>query len=96
MPKVNTVTSLEQAPQEERRSRFIIYTISMVIRFACVASVVFTTGIWQWICGIGAVFLPYFAVVIGNNVGPKKQQTAQAVKVEALKIDVAKHIKELE
>lgn len=92
MSKINAVTSIEESPEVERRRRFLIYTISMVIRFACVVLVVFTGGIWQWIFGLGAVFLPYFAVVIGNNSGGQSGHTA--VRVEPLAIDVASHLKD--
>jgi len=69
MAKTHSVTSLPEAPEVERRKRIIIYSISMSIRFVCVALIVFTGGIWQWIFGFGAIFLPYFAVVVANNVG---------------------------
>jgi predicted tellurium resistance membrane protein TerC len=94
MSKINTVTSIEESPEVERRRRFLIYTVSMVIRFASVVLVVFTTGIWQWIFGLCAVFLPYFAVVIGNNSGGPAKSTKTAVRIEPLAIDVASHIKE--
>lgn len=96
MSNTHVVTNLEQSPQEERKRRFVIYTISMIIRFACVASVVFTSGVWQWICGIGAVFLPYFAVVVGNNVGAKTHKQAQVVVAKKLQIDVGEHLKEMQ
>jgi hypothetical protein len=95
MPKNQTVTSIDEAPEIERRRRFITYTISMLIRFACVVLVVFTTGIWQIVFGLGAVFLPYFAVVLGNNVGGQSKETHTAAKVQPLSINVADHIKDL-
>lgn len=94
MSKINAVTSIEESPEVERRRRFLIYTISMIIRFACVVLVVFTGGIWQWIFGLGAVFLPYFAVVIGNNSGGQLQSGHTAVRVEPLAIDVSSHLKD--
>ena len=94
MSKVNAVTSIGQAPEEERARRFVIYTISMIIRFGCVVLAVFTTGLLQWIFGLGAVFLPYFAVVIGNNSGGQSKSSAEAVKVEPLAIDVSKYIRD--
>lgn len=93
MSKINAVTNLGQAPEQERAKRFLIYTISMIVRFACVILVVFTTGIWQWIFGLSAVFLPYFAVVIGNNAGGSSKNTEQAIKVEPLAIDVSAYVK---
>jgi len=93
MSKSLTVTSLGEAPETERAKRFLIYTVSMVIRFACVILVVFTSGILQWVFGLGAVFLPYFAVVIGNNSGGSGKTTESAVRVEPLAIDVGAHIR---
>lgn len=93
MSKPHIVTSVAEAPDRERRRRFIIYTISMVIRFACVALVVFSTGIWQWLFGIGAILLPYFAVVVANNVGGETKSADQAVRVEPLAIDLGEHLK---
>ncbi|CAB4608499.1 MAG: DUF3099 domain-containing protein [Actinobacteria bacterium] len=93
MSKANVVTNIGQAPEVERARRFLIYTISMIVRFACVILVVFTSGIWQWVFGLGAVFLPYFAVVIGNNAGGQSKNSHQSMRVEPLAIDVAAHIK---
>jgi predicted tellurium resistance membrane protein TerC len=94
MSKINAVTSIEEAPEVERRRRFVLYTVSMLIRFVCVVLVVFTTGIWQWIFGLGAVFLPYFAVVLENNSGAHSRSGSSAVRVEPLAIEVAHHIKD--
>lgn len=93
MSKKHVVTSISEAPDNERRRRMVIYTLSMLTRFACVALVVFTTGIWQWIFGIGAVFLPYFAVVVANNVGGESKETDQAKRIEPLAIDLGAEIR---
>ena len=93
MSKKHVVTSISEAPDNERRRRMVIYTLSMLIRSACVALVVFTTGIWQWIFGIGAVFLPYFAVVVANNVGGESKGTDQAKRIEPLAIDIGAEIR---
>jgi predicted tellurium resistance membrane protein TerC len=94
MSNKHVVTSIAEAPEIERRRRVVIYTISMVTRFACVALVVFTSGVWQWIFGLGAIFLPYFAVVVANNVGGESKQSTQVKQVEPLAIDVSKHLDE--
>lgn len=93
MTKPHVVTSLAEAPDSERRRRMVIYTISMLTRFACVALVVFTHGVWQWIFAIGAVFLPYFAVVVANNVGGEAKESEVAKKIEPLAIDVGAKIR---
>lgn len=93
MSKKHVVTSISEAPNNERRRRMFIYTLSMLIRFACVALVVFTSGIWQWLFGIGAVLLPYFAVVVANNVGGESKETDQAKRIEPLAIDLGAEIR---
>jgi predicted tellurium resistance membrane protein TerC len=77
------VTSIEESPYQERRSRFIKYTIAMVIRVICIVlAVAIPLGWWTFIFVAGAVFLPYFAVVIANAQGPgtptKKAAAAEA------------------
>lgn len=62
-----TITSLPVSPEEDRRHRMISYTIMMVIRVTCFVLLIVTDGIWQWVFAAGAIFLPYFAVVIANN-----------------------------
>jgi hypothetical protein len=45
------------------------YTIAMAVRVVCLALCLVVPGWWLLIPAAGAVFLPYFAVVIANNVG---------------------------
>lgn len=47
----------------------IKYTVAMGIRVVCIALCVFVRGWWLLLPAAGAVFLPYFAVIIANNVG---------------------------
>jgi len=46
----------------------IKYTIAMSIRVVCIALCLVVPGWWLLLPAAGAVFLPYFAVVIANNV----------------------------
>ena len=94
MNQPHVVTSVGEAPDHERRRRMVIYTISMLTRFACVALVVFTSGIWQWVFAIGAILLPYFAVVIANNAGGESKSVTELNRIEPLAIDLADHLKE--
>ena len=94
MNQKHVVTSIAEAPENERRRRMVIYTISMLTRFASVALVVFTNGIWQWLFGIGAVFLPYFAVVVANNIGGEGKAIKAFKRVEPLSIDLGNQIDE--
>lgn len=70
MAKAQSVTSLEVSPEQERRSRFIKYTVAMIIRVICVVlAVIVPLGWLTVVFAAGAVFLPYFAVVIANAQG---------------------------
>ncbi len=44
----------------------IKYSLTMGIRLVCVVLCVFARGWWLAVCATGAIFLPYFAVVIAN------------------------------
>lgn len=52
----------------------IKYSIAMGIRLACIGACFLVTGWWLLVPALGAVLLPYFAVVVANSVtsGPSK------------------------
>lgn len=50
----------------------IKYTIAMSIRVACIFAMLFAQGWWLVVCAIGAIFLPYVAVVLANVSGPSR------------------------
>jgi len=60
------ITGLPLSPSEDQRRRFVTYTVTMSIRIVCVIACLFVTGWWQLLCLIGAVVLPYIAVVLAN------------------------------
>jgi amino acid transporter len=64
--KVPSVTNLPKSASDERRVRMIKYTIAMIIRVICIVLMLFVQGWWLLLCAIGAIFLPYFAVIIAN------------------------------
>ncbi|MBX3196016.1 MAG: DUF3099 domain-containing protein [Microbacteriaceae bacterium] len=66
--KQNAITELPLSPDQERHSRMIRYGIAMTIRVICFGLVIVVPDWWRIIPLIGAVALPYFAVVIANNV----------------------------
>ena len=66
--KPTAITELPPSPEDERRTRMIRYTIAMSIRFVCIVLVVIVPDWWRLVPAIGAVVLPYIAVVIANNV----------------------------
>ncbi len=44
------------------------YAISMSVRMVCIVAMLFVTGWWLLLCVIGAIVLPYVAVVLANEV----------------------------
>ena len=68
MAKTASITELPPSPDHERHVRMLKYAVAMTVRVICIILVVVIPGWWRIIPGIGAVFLPYFAVVVANNV----------------------------
>ncbi|RGE17946.1 DUF3099 domain-containing protein [Leucobacter sp. wl10] len=68
MAKSYSVTSAGVNPAEDRAHRMRMYFIAMSLRVACVASLFWVRGWWIVLAAAGAVFLPWFAVMVGNAV----------------------------
>lgn len=68
MAKQQTITSLPRSPDDDRHSRMLKYSLTMAIRVVCIALCLFVQGWWLLVCAIGAVVLPYIAVVLANSV----------------------------
>ncbi len=68
MARTASITNLPPSPDHERHVRMVKYAIAQAIRLVCIILLVPVPGWWKIIPGIGAIFLPYFAVVVANNV----------------------------
>ncbi|MCW4384418.1 DUF3099 domain-containing protein [Salinibacterium sp. SYSU T00001] len=66
MAQPQSITTLPRSPDDDRRSRMLRYTIAMSIRVVCIFACFFTPGWWLLIPAIGAVVLPYIAVIVAN------------------------------
>lgn len=68
--KTNTpsATSLPIAPKDDAGSRLTKYMVMMGIRLVCIVAMVLVQpfGWYTWLFALGAVVLPYIAVVIAN------------------------------
>ena len=82
MTQPQSITSLPEHPDVERRRRLIRYTLAMSLRVACVMACLFVQGWWLVLPVIGALVLPYVAVVVANVV--VKEPTAQVLRPGAL------------
>lgn len=74
MKQQQSITTLPPSPEAERRARMIKYTIAMSIRVLCVIGLLFARGWWLAVFAAGAIFLPYFAVVLANVQGSGRQR----------------------
>lgn len=63
---VHNITDAHEAHSADMHSRMVKYSISMGIRFVCLVLIFFVDGWMVWVLIAGAVFLPYFAVIIAN------------------------------
>lgn len=71
-----SVTSLQDSPEAERRERMVRYAVAMGIRLACIGACFFVSGWWLLLPALGAIFLPYVAVVLATSVTTNKARTA--------------------
>jgi hypothetical protein len=76
---VHTVTSAASSTIEDQDDRIRRYLLMMSIRVACFGLLFVTSGWMRWIAIIGAVALPYFAVVIANAVRPRQEGAIEPV-----------------
>lgn len=51
---------------EDVHGRVVRYLISMSIRTGCFVGIFFTEGWLRWVMAIGAILLPYVAVIFAN------------------------------
>lgn len=67
-PQSSAITSLPTSPDDERKARMVKYAAAMSVRMVCIAACFVTPGWWMLIPALGAVVLPYFAVIAANTV----------------------------
>lgn len=73
-PEVVTITNAAVAHSEEMRQRMIKYAVTMGIRMVCLALVFVFDGWFKIIPVVGAVILPWVAVMIANGGSDISQQ----------------------
>jgi hypothetical protein len=78
-PVVHTVTSAPSSTTDDQDDRVRRYLLMMAIRVVCFGLLFVTSGWMRWVAIVGAVVLPYFAVVVANAVRPSQQGTIEPV-----------------
>ena len=64
--EVHSITTAVVPLSNDQKARETRYLWSMSLRTVCFIAGIITTGVWRWTFMAGAVFLPYFAVIIAN------------------------------
>jgi len=76
---VYSITGASTPHSDDLDQRIGRYLVSMGIRTACVILVIVVQHPTRWVFAVGAVVLPYVAVILANNVGPRRGRPAPAV-----------------
>ena len=92
MSKSYSVTSAGVNPEEDRAHRMRMYFIAMSLRVLCVVSLFWVRGWWVLLVAAGAVFLPWFAVMVGNAVAHGGGEAPDAP--EPLQLSASEHPEE--
>ena len=67
-----SITGARDPHSQELNGRIRRYLISMGIRTVCVVLAVVVPGPLRWVFIVGAIGLPYVAVIMANAVGPRR------------------------
>ena len=81
MAKTQSITTVSESPEDERKARMLKYTVAMTIRVLCIVAALFVEGWLMWLAFAGAIFLPYFAVVLANAQGPRQGEISRVIQV---------------
>lgn len=77
-----SITSAAESHSAELAGRQRRYLISMGIRTACFIGFIAVPGPARWVLLVGAVFLPYVAVILANAGVRRPSTTAEFVRPE--------------
>ena len=78
--EVYSITAARRPHQDDVNERMLRYLVSMSIRTVCFVLVLVTPDPWRWFFAVGAIVLPYVAVIIANA-GRERRGTAPEVVV---------------
>ncbi len=76
---VYRITNAPVGLEDDQGVRVRNYVISMVLRIVFIVAAVLASGWLRWTFAAGAVFIPYFAVVIANGGRERSEHVASLV-----------------
>lgn len=65
-PEVYRITAARTPHSDDQNARIGRYLLSMLIRTVCFVMIFFVHGWLVWAFAVGAIFLPYVAVIFAN------------------------------
>jgi predicted tellurium resistance membrane protein TerC len=74
-----SITAASVPLSEDQRQRTRRYLFSMAIRTVCFVGAIFASGWLRWALVVGAVFLPYVAVIMANAGRSRSRPSAPAI-----------------
>ncbi|MDN3310700.1 DUF3099 domain-containing protein [Microbacterium oryzae] len=85
-PQPQAATSLDRAPRDDESHRMRTYLLTMGVRTLCLVLMVVVVpyGWYTFLFAIGAVVLPYIAVVVANAAQSTQVAHAQVPELPAL------------
>lgn len=75
-PQTVVITDAREAASQEISSRMLRYGLAMGFRMACFLGMIFVDGWLRWVLLAFAVFLPYVAVLLANQVDQRTVASA--------------------
>jgi hypothetical protein len=78
-PEVYRITSAAGSHSADMQQRAVRYLLSMGVRTLCVILVIVVPGPLRWVFAVGAIVLPYIAVVAANAAGERRERPLQGV-----------------
>jgi hypothetical protein len=75
-PEVVSITGAPRSHSDDLNRRMSRYLTSMLIRTVCVVLVVVVDSPVRWVFAVGAIVLPYVAVVMANARGERHDPPA--------------------
>ncbi len=64
--EIHSITDAQPSLTVDQRARQIRYFYSMMFRTACFIATVLLPSPWRWFTLVGAVIVPYIAVIVAN------------------------------
>lgn len=72
-----SISTVPVSPADDRRERMMKYSLAMGVRMVCIFACFFVQGWWLLIPALGAILLPYFAVIVANETGNRSRSIGE-------------------